>query len=164
GQSTNSEMQEQDLKIQSEPVDLDGAVDPKKSKATFMKNFTSLPVEPSLEPLDKMGNCLVCLDQVNYQFKSFNDFTETPLEYDRVLQVPADEEGHRLSVCGHLIHKDCLKGLQSNRGLPTYKCPKCQEPIPYHELEVGQWMKKYGFSWDVRNQDWIQSLASERVQ
>ncbi|MEO5971334.1 MAG: hypothetical protein ABIQ95_15520, partial [Bdellovibrionia bacterium] len=119
-----------------------------KSKETFIKNYVCLPPAPDLETFDKMEQCLICFEPVKYDYKALSDFCDVAPEYDVLIQVPGDIEAHRLTSCGHLIHKDCLEGLQINRGLAIYKCPKCPKQIPFHELDSYQRIQKHGFCLD----------------
>jgi len=125
-------------------------VDGEQSRKTFMANYACLPLAPNLETLDKVENCLICFEPVNYDFKALSEFCDVAPEDDRLIQVPGDEEAHRLTSCGHLIHQACLKGLQINRGLPLYKCPKCQAKIPYRELDADELREKHGFCLDYK--------------
>ncbi len=141
--------QNDDLKKENDDsVDTLDGVSNEKSKETFMKNYVCLPSSPDLDTFDKMDQCLICFEPVNYDFKALSEFCDVTPEHDQLLQVPGDNEAHRLTSCGHLIHKACLKGLQINRGLAIYKCPKCPKLIPYHELDSKMRIQKHQFCLD----------------
>jgi hypothetical protein len=147
----SNEYQNHDLKKDSETqIDESVGVTNEKSKETFIKNYVCLPEAPDLDTFDKMDQCLICFEPVHYEFQALSDYCDVAPEHDQLLQVPGDSEGHRLTTCGHLIHKACLEGLQINRGLAIYKCPKCPQQVPYDELDAHKRIEKHGFCLDYR--------------
>ncbi len=123
------------------------STDPLKSSETFLKNYITLPSEPNFTT--DSSKCSICFEPVIYDFKALSEFSDVPPQFDRLIQVPSDSNAHKLSICGHLTHKECMNGHEMNKGLSLYKCPKCAQPIPYHEMNTQEWKKKYGYSLDI---------------
>lgn len=128
-----------------------------QSKEKFLKHYVCLPHFPSMQ-VDPHEECWVCQKDVQCQYRFLSDYLPAlPPEMDQEVRVPTDlkdpkdpsgPRGHKLSRCGHLIHKECLMGHQANRGNQMYSCVKCRVELPYQELDSKRWEEKYGFSWD----------------
>lgn len=132
----------------SDPSQKSAELDSIRSKEKFLEHYVCLPEFPSLEE-DLNEECWACQEEVQCTYRLLSDFLPTvPPERDQEVRVPISSEGHKLSQCGHLIHKACLAGHQTHRGNQMYSCLKCKVPLPYHELDQKRWEDRYGFSWE----------------
>ena len=127
-----------------------------------LKSFKAIfvPIPPVPEWRDNSEEACFCghVLPTTYGSPSLLRSGTIGLNYPLVkVPFPSEEEsqelrkgrGHRISVCGHIIHKTCLADIfdqfYKNKKKDLPRCPICHAPLPFEELEDQELRRSHGF-------------------